>query len=347
MESPPCLSVVLPIYNGEKYLQEAVQSVLNQTYENFELIALNDGSTDNSLEILQTFHDYRIRIFTQENQGVLATLRRGIALTRAPLIARMDQDDICLPHRFANQMAFMNTHPEVGVCGGAVILDDNGNKSVLRFPTTDTEIRWQLCFGSPIVHPAVVFRKDIIQKVDSYQLSKDAELVDDYDLWTRLYSITTFANINDLLLILRKHRQNMTATSAGKHLQQSRNVSQRYIQNILKHTVSLADVANIRLEFSQWIDPVSSFALLKELFIFFSANVAINKREIRVIHKNYVYRMTCLGSLMFHEKSIGAIWRSLLKAIPTGLLYYYFRYHIIQVAFYFRNIVGSIIRSNA
>ena len=111
------VSVVLPVYNGAKYLRDAIDSMLAQSYANFELIIIDDGSTDDSINIISAFNDPRIRLYSQENQGLAATLNRGITLAKGAYIARQDQDDVSLPNRLSKQAAFLETNPDYGMVG--------------------------------------------------------------------------------------------------------------------------------------------------------------------------------------------------------------------------------------
>jgi hypothetical protein len=337
MVAHPSLSVILPVYNAGPFLKNAVQSVLDQTYTDFEIIAINDGSTDESLQTLQSFHDPRLRVFDQENRGLNNTLHRGIELASAALVARMDQDDQCLPHRFAVQVAFMQSHPEVGVCGGAVILDDNGKRGVVRFPATDVGIKWRLCFTSALVHPTVMFRKAIVESVGSYRQSPDINLTEDYDLWTRLAPTTTFANITDPILILRKHGGNMTSASNLRHLQQSQEVSHRYVQAILKHPVSTAVMARLRREATEPEDALPASNVLEELQASFLKYPDTRQAEQRNIQRDVASRHMWLRAYVASPEAKARLLTRAWHASPTRALYYFIRYQIAKVAAIFRS----------
>lgn len=168
---PPSVSVVLTVYNGEKYLCAAIQSVLQQSYKDFELIAFDDGSTDASLRMLQEFamRDARVRVFSRENKGVALSLVEAMGHARGKLVARMDADDISYPDRFASQCAFFSQHADAVAIGGAAqIIDKDGRPICQYFPhQEDASLRSMLPI-SPFVSPSVMFRRDAYDKVGGY-----------------------------------------------------------------------------------------------------------------------------------------------------------------------------------
>lgn len=205
--SSPAVSVLMPVYNGSRFLPAALASVLAQTFRNFELIAIDDGSTDGSSQILQEFarRDTRIRVVRQDNQGIVASLTCALALARAPLVARMDADDISRPDRFAKQVAFLERHPDIVTVSGAMdVIDENG--VYLRteaFPTLPESIASELLHRSCVSHPAVMARTTTLRSVGGYRTG--AQYAEDYDLWLRISEIGKIANLPDVLLSYRLH----------------------------------------------------------------------------------------------------------------------------------------------
>lgn len=201
----PLLTVLMPVYNGEKYLYEAIESIQNQTFNDFEFIIINDGSTDNTARILESYRrqDNRIRVYDQSNQGLAASLNRGLNLARGIYIARMDADDISLPERFTEQVMFMEKHPEIGVCGTWV--SNIGELSCKPWtpPIDDATIRCQLLFNVPLVHPSVMMRRSLF--TDFGLLYPDYPHAEDYALWAQASLYTKFANIPQILLSYRHH----------------------------------------------------------------------------------------------------------------------------------------------
>ena len=198
----PLISVVMPVYNGENYLSEAIDSILNQTYADFEFIILNDGSTDKTEDIILSYSDPRIvYVKNPENLQIVKTLNKGISLAKGKYIARMDADDISLPQRFSKQVGFMEANLDVGVCG-AWIKTFGEIESIWSMPTEHDEILVTLLFNSCIMHPTAFLRKSVLSKQNEIYDSQFNK-AEDYELWTRLILETRFANIPEVLLRYR------------------------------------------------------------------------------------------------------------------------------------------------
>lgn len=204
----PLISVVMPVYNSETYLQESANSILNQTYTNFEFIVINDGSTDRSLDILTEYlrKDNRIAIINQQNSGLSNSLNRGIELSRSNLIARMDADDIAEPTRLEEQVNFIDQNPQVVVLGTAFLLfGGNIESKIVTMPATNKTIRKNLPFRFCLCHPTVMFRRKTIVDAGGYQGTGPCQ---DLELWLRLSRNKTlqFANLEKPLLKYRIHQ---------------------------------------------------------------------------------------------------------------------------------------------
>jgi glycosyltransferase involved in cell wall biosynthesis len=210
--STPAISVVMSVYNGAKFLGQAVDSILNQSYRDFEFLIIDDGSEDRSSEILEGFRqkDSRIRILRQENRGLIESLNRGCELARGLYIARMDADDVAGKKRLELQVAFLMEHPQIGLLGGAVnIIDVEGR--ILRStsnPCSDAEIREALPNDCPFWHPTVMMRKDIFEAAGGYR--KVVVHAEDYDLWLRISEVCEMANLRDVLVSYRLHSNQVT-----------------------------------------------------------------------------------------------------------------------------------------
>jgi glycosyltransferase involved in cell wall biosynthesis len=207
MKDEPLVSVVMPVFNGEKYLSQAIDSILNQTFRDFEFIIIDDGSADGTAKLLQLYarKDARIRILSQRNQGLISTLNRGCEESRGHYIARMDADDISVPDRFAKQVAFLGVHPEVAVVGGAAqFINDQGLlPDGLRHPTESAEVAVKLQTYCALAHPTVMMRRKVVKAVGGYRIAfPDAE---DYDLWLRIAEGHDLANLPDIVLHYRLH----------------------------------------------------------------------------------------------------------------------------------------------
>ncbi len=202
----PLVSVVLPVYNCEDYLGEAIESILRQTFSSFEFIIINDGSKDRSAEVIAGFQDERLRVYDQANQGLAATLNRGISLARGAYIARQDQDDLSYPERLAHQVAHMEAHPDCVLLGTwAQILEvDRPVDRFHRHPVDEAELRYLMLFNNPFVHSSVMLRKEAVQRIGGYTTDPERQPPEDFELWSRLSRVGQVANIGEVLLAYRE-----------------------------------------------------------------------------------------------------------------------------------------------
>jgi hypothetical protein len=203
----PAISVLMPVYNAGRFLPAALDSILAQTFADFELIAIDDGSRDGSADVLAEFaaRDPRIRVVGQENRGIVATLNRALELARAPLVARMDADDLSRPDRFAKQIAYLRQHPEVAAVSGAMdVIDDSG--AYLRtdaFPTLPGAIESELIHRNCFCHAPVMARTEVLRSIGGYR--RNVQYAEDYDLWLRMSEVARLANLPDVLYSVRLH----------------------------------------------------------------------------------------------------------------------------------------------
>jgi glycosyltransferase involved in cell wall biosynthesis len=241
------ISVILPVYNGELYLKEAIDSILFQTFKHFELIIINDGSTDATAAIISAYQDPRIVYFENEvNQKLVYCLNLGLSKCRGKYIARMDADDIAMPQRLQIQYDFMESHPETGICGGSVALFDLAIHKEQRvdFSTTDREIRAFAFFQSPFNHPSVMIRKEIIT-VHRLKYPSEYYRAEDYALWIELLKYTKAANVSAILMRYRKHEGSETAI-ADKHIEDRIQVVMRVQQKYLTQYDITLDTSEMR-----------------------------------------------------------------------------------------------------
>lgn len=207
MTNGPRLSVAMSVFDNAPYLAPAIESILAQTYTDFEFLIVDDGASDGSADIIDRYaeRDPRIRVIHQENCGLVASLNTMIAQARAPLIARMDGDDIALPHRFAAQVAYLDAHPAIGVLGtGCTCIDETGAMSSRRFDNVvePQALLEDLANGPPLCHPSVMMRRDPVVAVGGYHAAY--RHCEDYDLWLRLSEHVQMANLPDRLLLYRQ-----------------------------------------------------------------------------------------------------------------------------------------------
>lgn len=215
--SNPRVTVLMPVYNGEKYLREAMESILGQTYTDFEFLIINDGSTDRSVEIIESYPDARIRlVHNEKNINLIATLNKGIELARGEYIARMDCDDISLPDRLAKQVAFMDAHPEIGGCGTwAKVIDEKGNVYKSRKALTGKSIKRLRWIPTPFIHPTIMARTSLLKE---NRYSEGYLYAEDYELWLRLCRETEIFNLKDYLLYYRIHPDNVSSSKREQQL---------------------------------------------------------------------------------------------------------------------------------
>jgi len=207
----PKISVIMPVYNGERYLKDALQSVLNQSYRDFECIVIDDGSTDSSAEIIQAFNDPRIVYVQKNHSGIVDSLNHGISISKGEYVARFDCDDICEAHRLEGQLRFFDTHPEYAMVGShASVIDENGiEDGKLEYPPLEAvQIRKYALLHNPFIHSSVMIRREILDKVGTYK--KLYRHVEDYELWTRIAFDYSTANISQPLIKYRIHSRQVT-----------------------------------------------------------------------------------------------------------------------------------------
>jgi glycosyltransferase involved in cell wall biosynthesis len=214
MSVSPLVSVVMPVYNGQRFLSQAIDSILVQTFTNFELIAVDDGSTDDTAKILDAFRgrDSRIVVHRQaKNSGIVAALNQGCRMARGELIARMDADDVSLPHRLSRQVAYLTANPGVGLVGASVrIMDAEGNLGRLKsYPVTPAAVAWSMLFYNSVAHPVVMFRRSMLEQAGFYPDGYPS--AEDYALFARLARSTAIDNLPDVLLHYRAWSSNSTS----------------------------------------------------------------------------------------------------------------------------------------
>jgi glycosyltransferase involved in cell wall biosynthesis len=223
----PAVSVILPAYNAERYIDSAVASICVQTFADFEFVIVNDGSTDGTEALLRRWaeKDARIKLISRPNAGLVRSLNEAIEMSAAPLIARMDADDLAMPDRFEKQVRFMREHPEVVLLGTSYeLMDADGRKlHVLRQPTDDATLQKHCLAGrTPICHPSAVFRRDAFFRAGAYK--EDHWPGEDLDLWLRLGEVGKLACLDDVLLRYRLHPGSISESKQEKQIEAIRRV---------------------------------------------------------------------------------------------------------------------------
>jgi len=279
--SAPLVSVVMSVFDGERFLAEAVESILAQTFVDFEFLIIDDGSRDGTAQMLAAYagRDSRVRILSQENRGLVAALNRGIATAAGRYIARMDADDVSKPWRFEQQVAFLEAHPEMAMVGGAVafmnaegkFLRENAN------PTEDAEIRAALVDDCPFWHPTVLIRKDVLEATGGYRgVVLDAE---DNDLWLRIAERYTVANLSSVVLSYRLHANQVTVTKCRRMA-----------------LSALAARASARLRRSGQADPLDHLqAITPEALVAMGVSLAAQEAALAERYLYFIRNMTHTG----------------------------------------------------
>ena len=210
--SSTTVSVVMSVFNGEEFLAEAIDSVLNQRFRDFEFVIVDDGSTDATADILSKFvlRDGRIRVLVNGKKGRAASLNLGISLANGKYVANTDADDLAMPGRLEEQVAFMERNPEVGVLGGAFeLITDSGDViDIIRHPLEDSQIRSAILRYNPICHSSVILRKDVALASGGYRSLLEPS--EDYDLWLRMSERSRLANLHNVLVRYRVHANQLS-----------------------------------------------------------------------------------------------------------------------------------------
>lgn len=212
----PLISVILPVYNAESFLRNSIFSILDQTLPDFELIVIDDGSTDSSLRIIQQIQDSRIVLISRENRGLPSTLNEGISLAKGNFIARMDADDISLPNRFEKQYLHLCNNPEIDILGTQALLINENNLVVgrARKPCTQTILKKYIKHATPALHPTFFLKKSIYEQLGGYQ---DIRPSQDYDFLCRANdSGFTISNTPETLMLYRIGENKITTNNISK-----------------------------------------------------------------------------------------------------------------------------------
>lgn len=232
----PLVSIVMSVYNDVRYIEDSIISVLNQTYQNLELIIINDGSTDGSDEVIRKYANLDSRIIfinNKKNIGLAQSLNLGITIAKGSYIARMDSDDICVSKRIEIQVSFLINNPEIDVCGTyvSILRDYNNYFQIIKYPLTNKEIKFQLLSNSPLAHPTILGKKNVFltHRYKNYSIAQD------YDLWTRMsLNNIIFANIDQVLLKYRIHKKQTTFIKQSLKFSIINDISDNYFRTFSK-----------------------------------------------------------------------------------------------------------------
>ncbi len=293
----PLVSVLMPVHNAANYLNEAIKSILHQTYTNFEFIIVNDGSTDSSEQIIKSIKDERIKYhFLKEQQGIVAALNFGLGLAQGDFIARMDADDISLKHRLEKQVAMMLNNPEIGILGTQYI-GINGRSRAL--PILHDDIVWHTLNASSFVHPSVMFRGDFVRK---YKITYTStfQFAEDLAMWVECFSKTRLANLNEPLIKYRyhngTHKKNLETVALL-----NTEIKQELIKQLLP-TLSLLQRLTLANYLNRHVKQAYSINWFKQLLVFFDEVLLASGNETRLkqeLNKCVWFHLTACPKLYF------------------------------------------------
>ena len=297
--SKPLVSVILSVYNGAPYLKEAIESILNQTFIDFEFIIVDDGSIDETPKILDEFTDIRIvSLKNEKNLGLVRSLNKALSLAKGEFIARMDADDISLPERFAKQIAYFKKYPQVGVLGTAISQVDKCGRpiSVLIPPIHHNLIFWQMFFGCPIFHPTVMMRQKALDAVGYYDINFTH--IEDVELWSRfLLNGIKFANLSEVLHVRRLHNRSIISTQSVIQHQRGIIIRQRLLKSFLGYAVP-ADIVAWFLRFDRPLSRGRQVAILDLLLELHDKIVQVDSvsiEEKESLQTDLDYRITLVN----------------------------------------------------
>lgn len=320
----PKITVIMAAYNAESFLREAVESVLNQTFNDFEFLIFEDCSTDSTRQILESYQDSRIQLyFNETNQGLTKNLVRGMELAKGEYVARMDADDISEPTRFIKQLDYFASHPEVSVLGSAVTFFDNKGYEFIGYqPTTHEEIKVKLFLGFTMLHPSVMMRK---ADMDKYGLNYDPDFIcsQDHDLWTRSIRKLRFANHPEPLLRMREHAAKIGKTRKSTQEELSARVRRWQLQELgVEHTNEEFEAFDLLAGYGRIIGKAGFLACESILLKIVKANCVSGIYEQQILERAIVDAFHGFSRQLLMQKSIlGAyFWRSELRRLrPMSL----------------------------
>jgi len=232
----PRVSILVSTYNGEKYLSQAIESLLNQSFTDFELIIVNDGSSDNSERVIRSFDDDRVvYLRNAQNQGIAASQNKGLSVARGEYVALQDHDDISVAHRLHLQVEYLAAHPDIAMVGSSSLRIDAFGvlKSERSAPLNDIDLKWYLMFGQPFVHTSLMVRRRIIEEIGGYSRDPEVRMCEDYDFTSRIGTRYKTANLELPLVYWREYSDSVTFQYVKEQCGGPRAVSLRNIRNVM------------------------------------------------------------------------------------------------------------------
>jgi glycosyltransferase involved in cell wall biosynthesis len=300
MQKTP-VTVLLPVHNGAGYIRTSIDSVCGQSLKDFELLIVDDASTDDTIPIINTYNDRRIRILTNpENIGIARSLNRGIEEARGKFIARMDADDSCMPQRLEQQVGFMESNPGVELCGTwAQVVDSYGNpRGCVRPPHLQHGLMWSMLFSNPIVHTSTMFRTATVRRLGGYSTVEDSE---DFELWSRLMHVGQIAVLPRVLVRWREHPGGYNTRHFKRRTESGMRSVRENLQRLLSRPVDISDARDLYAVSKRWTlpDPArlkNASGLLERLFSIAISTWEPDRESTAIIKAHYAGMLLFIAS---------------------------------------------------
>lgn len=292
------VSIILPVYNGESTISASIESLLQQSYQNFELIIIDDGSSDNSLKVMKQFKDKRIIIYTQKNNGLAKTLNYGVSVAKGELIARQDQDDISLPTRIEKQVERFYVNKKLVLLGTNSLVINENNQYIgrYRFPHRNMDLQFLTNFYNPFVHTSVMMKKRDFEIIGGYAIDPKIQPPEDFELWNRMKKRGEIENLKEYLVHYRKSSNTMSYTYKQDIEDNYKKLVVINLQNLFLLSKKDAEIL-FKVQFTD-IDPI---IMSQRIEIFFKYLVNIKKFWFKPnfmgLH-SYLYTLKMLGKII-------------------------------------------------
>jgi glycosyltransferase involved in cell wall biosynthesis len=314
------VSVLLPVFNGDKYLSEAIESILNQTYINFEFIIINDGSTDNTLTIIENYRvkDNRIVVISRENKGLVASLNEGIRIANGSYIARMDHDDISLPTRLEEQIKFMDSN-QLDICGTYVqLFNKSKDLKVWEYPQIDNDIKFTLMSFSTFAHPSVVIRKEVFKSL-KYE---DYNYGEDYKLWTDIAkSDFKMGNLCRVLLRYRWHDQQISKKYSSEQENFTKLISKEYVDSVNIASEGNLNKMTFTIDIIKYLKLISLKNNISHKYVVLSINFRLKNLVSFNIFEYFVYLSLMSEFNLSYKDKLLMLVVSILPKDKNSLIY--------------------------
>ena len=320
------VSVVMCVHNGEKYLKEAVDSILGQTFRGFEFIIINDGSTDKTADILADYEktDNRVHVHTQENQGLIRARSLGYNLSKGAYIANMDADDISLPGRLREQFKYLEANRDVFVAGVYIEkIDESGKRIVeIKYPSSPGMVGWNMFFYNCLANPAVMIRRELIEMAKGYDLAMSH--AEDFDLWARANFMVKLANIPVVLLKYRIHGDNISFVHTETQSENTVRIIQRSIGRLLDRDIASRTAENINGIAAGGIpnnspeDIIVTAATMRQMYLSYVRKNRVGRDEKKEVLQDVLskmYMMRIYASKISASAELIVIWE-MFKLAP-------------------------------